>query len=140
MKLKGKKRVLVLIIVSLLAGFFFYKKWTSEILRGIFFVIIFVAVPILVVVTMRLWTRCPRCRRYGTIQIIGAELQRKGIDPDLPPDHPFWEKEETSLDLSIDLHDLFCRYRCKYCYFEWEEKPPHSYKFDSPPPPYENGR
>ena len=117
-----------------------YQKCTSEILCGIFIVIIVVAVPILIVVTMMLWTRCPRCRRYGTIQLIGTELQKKGIDPDLPPDHPIWEKEETSLDLSIDLYDLFCRYRCKYCNFEWEEKPPPSYRFDSPPPPYENGR
>ena len=140
MKLKGKIKVFVLIIVSLLAGFYFYQKWTSEILWGIFFVIIFVAAPILIVVTMRLLTRGPRCRRYRAIQTIGTELQKKGIDPDLPPDHPIWKKEETSLDLSIDLYDLFCRYRCKYCNLEWEEKPPSSYRFDSPPPPYETGR
>ena len=140
MKFNGKKIVLVLIIVSLLAGFYFYQKWTSEILRGIFIVIIFVSVPILIVVTMRLWTRCPRCRKYGTIQLIGSELKKKGINPDLPPDRPIWEEEESSLDLSIDLYDLFCRYWCEYCNFEWEEKPPPSYRFDSPPPPYENGR
>ncbi len=140
MKLKGKTRVWVLIIAILSAGFYFYQKWPSELLWGVFFVIMFVVVPILMVVTMRLWIRCPRCRRYGAIQTINAELQRKGIDPDLPPDHPFWKKEESSLDLSMDLYDLMCRYRCKYCNFEWEEKPPPSYKFDSPPPPFENGR
>jgi hypothetical protein len=140
MKKKEKIKVWVLIIGSLSAGFYFYKKWTSEFLWGIFFIVIFVAVPILMMVTMRLWTRCPRCRRYGAIQSTGAELRKKGIDPDLPPDHPIWENEETSLDLSMDLYDLFCRYRCKYCHLEWEEKPPPSYRFDSPPPPYENGK
>ena len=140
MKLKEKTKVSVLIIAGLVAGFYFYQKWTSEFLWGIFFVIMFVAVPVLMVITMRRWTRCPRCRRYRAIQTINAELQRKGIDPDLPPDHPFWKKEESSLDLCIDLYDLFCRYRCKYCNFEWEEKPPPSYKFDLPPPPYENER
>ena len=139
MKLKEKITIWGLVIVSLMAGFFFYKMWTSEFLWGLFFVILFVAVPILIVVTLRLWTRCPRCRKYGAIQSTGAELQRKGIDSDLPPDHPVWKHEETSLDLSIDLYDIICRYRCKYCNFEWEEKPPPSYKLDSPPPPHEKG-
>lgn len=140
MKLKGKIKLFVLIILSLLAGFYFYQKWPSEILWGIFFVIVFVAVPILIVAAMRLLTMCPRCRRFGAIEKIAAELKKKGIDPDLPPDHPIWKKEETSLDLCIDLYDLFCRYRCKYCNFEWEEKPPAFFRFGSPPPPYENKR
>ena len=140
MKVKGKTTLLVMIIASIVAGFYFYQKWTSEILWGIFFVVLFVALPVLTVITMRLWTRCPRCRRYDAIQSIGAKLQRKGVDPDLPPDDPFWKKEETSLDFSIDLYDLFCHYRCKYCHFEWEEKPPPSYRFDSPPPPIEKGK
>jgi len=140
MKLKEKIKLFVLIIVSLLAGFYFYQKWPSEILWGIFFVIVFVAVPILIVVTMRLVTRCPRCRRFGAIEKIAAELKKKGIDPDLPPDHPIGKKEETSLDLCMDLYDLFCRYRCKYCNFEWEEKPPAFFRFNSPLPPNENKR
>jgi len=140
MKLKEKIKLFVLIIVSLLAGFYFYQKWPSEILWGIFFVIVFVAVPILIVAAMRLLTMCPRCRRFGAIEKIAAELKKKGIDPDLPPDHPIRKKEETSLDLCIDLYDLFCRYRCKYCNFEWEEKPPAFFRFGSPPPPYENKR
>jgi len=140
MKLKGKTQVLVLIIVSLLAGFYFYQKWPSEILWGIFFVIMFVAVPILIVVTMRLWTRCPRCRQFGTIKTIGAELRKKGIDPDRPPDHSTRDRDDSSLDGCLDLYDLFCRYRCNNCNLEWEEKPPPSYRFNSPSPPYENGR
>jgi hypothetical protein len=142
MKLKGKIKVLVLIIVSLLAGFYFYQKWTPEIRWGIFFVIIFVVVPIWIVVAMRLWARCPRCRKYGAIQTIGAELRKKGIDPHRLPDPSTGstdEKEESSLDLSMDLYDLFCRYRCKICDFEWEEKPPPIHIFGSPRPPYENG-
>ncbi len=129
---------MVLIIGCLSAGIYAYQKWPSELLWGIFFVTMFVVVPALMIVNMRLWTRCPRCLKYGTIQTVSAELQRKGIDPDLPPDHPFWKKEESSLDLSLDLFDLLCRYRCNHCTFEWEEKPPPSYKLDSPPPPYEN--
>ena len=138
MKQKEKIAICLLIIGSLSAGYFFYQKWPSEILWGIFFVVVFVAVPILIVVTMRLWTRCPRCRRYGTIESVGAELKRKGIDPDLPTDHPDLEEEETSLDFSLDLYDLFCQYRCRHCKFEWEEKPPPGYRFDSPPQAHEN--
>jgi hypothetical protein len=140
MKHKEKITVSLLIVGSLLAGFFFYQKWRSEFLWGIFFVVIFVVVPIFIVVTMRLWTRCPRCRKYGTIESIASELRKKGIDPDLPPDPSDLEEEETSLDFSMDLYDLFCRYRCRHCKFEWEEKPPPSYRFDSPPPPYEKRR
>lgn len=140
MKLKERIKVFVLIILCLLVGFYFYQKWTSETLRAIFFVIMFVAVPICIGLTMRLWTKCPRCRRSGTIKTIGAELRKKGIDPDRPPDHSMRDGEDSSLDESLDLYDLFCRYKCKRCDFEWEEKPPPTYRFDSPPPPYENGR
>jgi hypothetical protein len=140
MKLKERIKVFVLIILCLSAGFYFYQNWTSETLWGIFFVIMFVAAPICIVLTMRLWTRCPRCRRSGTIKTIGTELRKKGIDPDRPPDHSISDRDDTSLDQSLDLYDLFCRYQCKSCDFEWEEKPPPTYRFDSPPPPYENGR
>jgi hypothetical protein len=131
---------LVLIILFLLAGLYYYQEWISESLWVILLVIIFVAVPVWIGLTMRLLTRCPRCRIFGAIKMIGAELRKKGIDPDRPPDPSTQEKEESSLDLCIDLYDLFGRYRCKYCDFEWEEKPPPTYRFDSPPPPYENGK
>ena len=131
---------MVLIILFLLAGLYYYQEWISESLWVILLVIIFVAFPVWIGLTMRLWTRCPRCRRFGVIQMIGAELRKKGIDPDRPPDPSTQEKEESSLDFCIDLYDLFGRYRCKSCDFEWEEKPPPTYRFDSPPPPYENGK
>ena len=84
---------------------------------------------------MRLWTRCPRCRKFGTIQVVTAELRKKGVDPDQPPEDPEEDQDDSSLDEILDIYDLFCRYRCKNCGFEWEEKPPPGYRFDSPPPP-----
>lgn len=135
MKLKGKITVLVLIVLVIWTGVYFYQKWTSASLWGIFFVVLFVAVPIWLVLAFRLWTRCPRCRKFGTIQVIEAQLRKKGVDPDQPPEDPEEHEDESALDEILDIYDLFCRYRCKNCGFEWEEKPPPSYRFDSPPPP-----
>jgi putative pyruvate formate lyase activating enzyme len=45
-KLKGKIKVLVLIILFLLAGLYYYQEWISESLWMILLVIIFVAVPV----------------------------------------------------------------------------------------------
>ena len=79
---------------------------------------------------------------FSYLSIQREELRKKGIDPHRPPDPSTGstdEKEESSLDLSLDLYDLFCRYRCKICDFEWEEKPPPIYRHDAPPPSHENG-
>ena len=134
MKLKGGITVLVLIVCVLLAGLYFYQEWPSETRWGILLVILFVGVPIWIVLAMRLWTRCPRCRKFGTIQVIEAELRKKGTDPYQPPEESEEDQDDSSLDEILDIYDLFCRYRCKNCGLEWKEKPPPSYRFDSPPP------
>lgn len=134
MKLKSKITILILILFAILAGLYFYQGWKSETFWGIFFVTLFVVVPAWIVLALKLWTRCPRCRRFGTIQVIAAELRKKGVDPNLPLEDPE-DEDDSSLDAILDLYDLFCRYRCKHCGFEWEEKPPPSYRCASPPPP-----
>lgn len=96
----------------------------TTMLWGILLVAVFIIVPGWIILTIRLWGRCPRCRKFGTVQVVEAKLRKKGLDPDRPPDPVVSEEEESSLDLSLDIYDLFCRYRCKQCYFQWEEKPP----------------
>lgn len=133
MSFKAKIKVLILIVLCLSAGFYFYQKWASASLWGMIFVIIFVAVPVWLVLSLRLWTRCPRCRKFGVIRVIATELRKKGVDPDCPPDDDMEDEETSCLDEVLDLYDIFCRYRCKNCDFEWEEKPPPTYRLKSLP-------
>jgi hypothetical protein len=72
--------------------------------------------------------------------MIGADLRRKGVDPNRSLEFSLKKRDISSLDMSLDLCDFIGRYRCKYCNYEWEEKPPPGFKSIRHLPPTEKDR